>query len=46
MVLALTRELDEWQTYGSPRVARAAMRRRYMMRVAALDRPPRGLPLV
>ena len=29
MVLDLTRELDEWQTYGSPREARAALRRRY-----------------
>ena len=29
MVLDLTRELDEWQTYRSPREARAAMRRRY-----------------
>jgi hypothetical protein len=28
-VLDLTRELDEWQTYRSPREARAAMRRRY-----------------
>jgi hypothetical protein len=28
-VLDLTRELDEWQTYGSPREARAALRRRY-----------------
>jgi hypothetical protein len=28
-VLDLTRELDEWQTYGSPREARAATRRRY-----------------
>ncbi len=28
-MLDLTRELDEWQTYGSPREARAAMRRRY-----------------
>jgi hypothetical protein len=28
-VLDLTRELDEWQTYDSPREARAAMRRRY-----------------
>jgi hypothetical protein len=28
-VLDLARELDEWQTYGSPREARAAMRRRY-----------------
>jgi hypothetical protein len=27
MVLDLTRELDEWQTYESPREARAAMRR-------------------
>jgi hypothetical protein len=24
MVLDLTRKLDEWQTYGSPREARAA----------------------
>ena len=29
MVLDLTRELDEWQTYDSPREARAVMRRRY-----------------
>ena len=29
MVLDLTRELDEWQTYDSPREARAAMRRQY-----------------
>jgi hypothetical protein len=29
MVLDLTRELDEWQSYGSPREARAALRRRY-----------------
>jgi hypothetical protein len=29
MVLDLTRELDEWQTYLSPREARAAMRRQY-----------------
>ena len=29
MVLDLTRELDEWQTYGSPREARAALRERY-----------------
>jgi hypothetical protein len=29
MVLDLTRELDEWQTYNSPREARAALRRRY-----------------
>jgi hypothetical protein len=29
MVLDLTRELDEWQTYNSPRDARAAVRRRY-----------------
>jgi hypothetical protein len=29
MVLDLTRELDEWQTFDSPREARAAMRRRY-----------------
>ena len=29
MVLDLTRELDEWQTYDSPREARAALRRRY-----------------
>ena len=29
MVLDLTRELDEWQTYGSPREARARMRRIY-----------------
>lgn len=29
MVLDLTRELDQWQTYSSPREARAAMRRRY-----------------
>jgi hypothetical protein len=28
-VLDLTRELDEWLTYASPREARAAMRRRY-----------------
>src|SRR5262249_41976479 len=28
-VLDLTRELDEWQTYGSPREARAALRERY-----------------
>src|SRR5262249_11839542 len=28
-VLDLTRELDEWQTYGSPREARAALRRGY-----------------
>ena len=28
-VLDLTRELDEWQTYGSPREARAEMRRTY-----------------
>lgn len=28
-VLDLTRELDEWQTYNSPREARAAMRRDY-----------------
>jgi hypothetical protein len=27
MVLDLTRELDEWQTYGSPREARAALAR-------------------
>ena len=27
MVLDLTRELDEWQTYSSPREARARMRR-------------------
>jgi hypothetical protein len=27
MVLDLTRELIEWQTYGSPRETRAAMRR-------------------
>jgi hypothetical protein len=37
--------MGETVTYGSPREARAAMRRRYLMRVAALDRPPRGLPL-
>jgi hypothetical protein len=29
MVLDLTRELDEWQVYGSPREARAALRSRY-----------------
>jgi hypothetical protein len=29
MVLDLTRELDEWQTYTSPREARAALRDRY-----------------
>jgi len=29
MVLDLTRSLDEWQTYGSARDARAAMRRSY-----------------
>jgi hypothetical protein len=29
MVLDLTRELDEWQTYASPREARAHLRRRY-----------------
>jgi hypothetical protein len=29
MVLDLTRELDEWQIYESPREARAALRRRY-----------------
>jgi hypothetical protein len=29
MVLDLTRELDQWQTYESPRAARAALRRRY-----------------
>jgi hypothetical protein len=29
MVLDLTRELDEWQTYRSPREARTALRRRY-----------------
>jgi hypothetical protein len=29
MVLDLTRELDEWQTYASPRDARASLRRRY-----------------
>jgi hypothetical protein len=29
MVLDLTRELDEWQVYGNPREARAAMRRSY-----------------
>jgi hypothetical protein len=29
MVLDLTRELIQWQVYGSPREARAAMRRRY-----------------
>ena len=29
MVLDLTRELDEWQMYGSPREARARMRRVY-----------------
>jgi hypothetical protein len=29
MVLDLTRELDEWATYDSPREARAAMRRNY-----------------
>src|SRR5262249_61389568 len=29
MVLDLTRELDVWQTYGSPREARAALRERY-----------------
>jgi hypothetical protein len=29
MVLDLTRDVDEWQTYASPREARAAMRRRY-----------------
>jgi hypothetical protein len=28
-VLDLTRELDEWQTYGSPREARAGLRERY-----------------
>jgi hypothetical protein len=28
-VLDLTRELDEWQTYDSPREARAALRRNY-----------------
>ena len=28
-MLDLTRELDEWQTYDSPREARAVMRRRY-----------------
>ena len=27
MVLDLTRELDEWRTYGSPREARADLRR-------------------
>ena len=29
MVLDLTRKLDEWQTYGSPREARAALGERY-----------------
>jgi hypothetical protein len=29
MVIDLTRELDEWQVYGSPREARADMRRGY-----------------
>ena len=29
MVLDLTRELDEWQVYASPREARAALRKRY-----------------
>jgi hypothetical protein len=29
MVLDLTRELDQWQTYESPREARAALRERY-----------------
>jgi hypothetical protein len=29
IVLDLTRELDEWQTYANPREARAALRRRY-----------------
>jgi hypothetical protein len=29
MVLDLTRELDQWQTYASPREARAALRRGY-----------------
>jgi hypothetical protein len=29
MVLDLTRELDEWQTYGSPCEARTAIRRNY-----------------
>jgi hypothetical protein len=29
MVLDLTRELDQWQTYASPREARAAMRENY-----------------
>src|SRR5262249_57887683 len=29
MVLDLTRELDEWEIYNSPREARAAMRRFY-----------------
>jgi len=29
MVLDLTRDLDQWQTYASPREARAAMRRQY-----------------
>jgi hypothetical protein len=29
MVLDLTRELDQWQTYGSPREARAALRASY-----------------
>jgi hypothetical protein len=29
MVLDLTRELDQWQTYGSPREARAALRDSY-----------------
>ena len=29
MVLDLTRDLDQWQTFGSPREARARMRRLY-----------------
>ena len=28
-VLDLTRDLDQWQTFGSPREARAHMRRQY-----------------
>ena len=42
MVLDLTRELDEWLTYRSPREGRADMRRRYKMKVAASTAPREG----
>jgi hypothetical protein len=42
VVLELTRELDEWLTYRSPREGRADMRRRYKMKVAASTAPREG----